>query len=297
MKSTTAESLLFLLLIQCCSSLVHLARSRNYDAYALHWENLLLDEHKEHVEELKLRRKNWSRSRLEASGMSIFNAAAEPDTEVFGDKIVRIYKHGETRLRDRFTRGDVLVLTPEIGIGGRDPIPREGLVVDVGKDWISLGVGPSWPLGLWELRRQAGAYIVRLDRTAPQAPLKAQRSALGRLRKGEAGEAAALMAKLFEDPANAEVMSSQIASHYISQDLDKQIMRAMEQAIGATSFEPNQSQKDAITWALQRQLALIRGPPGTGKTRVAALLVSYQPYCVSLCNPNLATMTKRKRII
>ena len=274
MKSTTAQSFLFLLLIQCCSSLVHITRSRNYDAYALHWENLLLEEHRENVDELKLRRKNWSRSRLEASGMTIFNAAAEPDTEVFGDKIVKIYKHGETRLRDRFTRGDVLVLTPEIGIGGRDPIPREGLVVDVGKDWISLGVGPSWPLGLWELRRQAGAFIVRLDRTAPQAPLKAQRNALARLRKGEAGEAAALMAKLFEDPANAEVMSSQIASHYISQDLDKQITRAMEQAIKATSFEPNQSQKDAITWALQRQLALIRGPPGTGKTRVAALLVS-----------------------
>jgi len=274
MKSTTAQSLLVLLLIQCCSSLVHLASSRNYDAYALHWESLLLEEHRENVDELKLRRKNWSRSRLEASGMSIFNAAAEPDTEVFGDKIVRIYKHGETRLRDRFTRGDVLVLTPEIGIGGRDPIPRESLVVDVGKDWISLGVGPSWPLGLWELRRQAGAYIVRLDRTAPQAPLKAQRGALGRLRKGEAGEAAALMAKLFEDPANAEIMSSQVASHYNSKDLDKKIMRAMEQAIVATSFEPNQSQKDAITWALQRQLALIRGPPGTGKTRVAALLVS-----------------------
>jgi hypothetical protein len=274
MKSTTTESLLFLLLIHCCSSLVHITRSRNYDAYALHWENLLLEEHRENVDELKLRRKNWSRSRLEASGMTIFNAVAEPDTEVFGDKIVKIYKHGETRLRDKFTRGDVLVLTPEIGIGGRDPIPREGLVVDVGKDWISLGVGPSWPLGLWELRRQAGAFIVRLDRTAPQAPLKAQRNALARLRKGEAGEAASLMAKLFEDPANAEVMSSQIASHYMSQDLDTQIMRAMEQAIKATSFEPNQSQKDAITWALQRQLALIRGPPGTGKTRVAALLVS-----------------------
>lgn len=148
MKSNVAQSLLFLLLSQCCSSLVHFTNG-NYDAYALQWENVLLEEHRETVDELKSRRKNWSRSRLEASGMSIFDAYAEPDTEVFGDKIVRVYKFGETRLRDRFTKGDVLVLTPEVGLGGRDPIPREGLVVDVGKDWISLGVGNSWPLGLW----------------------------------------------------------------------------------------------------------------------------------------------------
>ena len=116
--------------------------------------------------------------------------------------------------------------------------------------------------------------MVRLDRTAPQAPLKAQRNALERLRKGKAGEGAALMARAFQEPANAEAMSSQIPSHFISEDFDEQIMQALDQAIKAASFKPNQSQKDAITWALKQKVALIRGPPGTGKTRVAALLVS-----------------------
>ena len=42
----------------------------------------------------------------------------------------------------------------------------------------------------------------------------------------------------------------------------------------AGGFEPNKSQEDAIAWALARSVSLIRGPPGTGKTRCASLLVS-----------------------
>lgn len=244
------------------------------DSYCFHWGNLLYEEYRENAQELKSRRKNWSRSRLESSGMTIFNASAEPETEVFGEKIVRVYKYGETRFRDRFNRGDVLTLTPEMSYAGKDPVPREGLVVDVGKDWISLGVGPSWPAGLWEMRRTTGAYLLRLDRTAPKAPLKAQTSALQRLRKGQAGEAARLMAQFFADPNSAEVVSSTLPKHFAEENIEEQILRALEEAIGYTSFEPNDSQKDAIVWALQKNMALIRGPPGTGKTRVAALLIS-----------------------
>ena len=40
------------------------------------------------------------------------------------------------------------------------------------------------------------------------------------------------------------------------------------------TFEPNQSQIDAISYALQRHISLIRGPPGTGKTRCAAILIA-----------------------
>ena len=223
---------------------------------------------------MKARRKNWTRGRLEASGMSLFDAAAEPDTELFGDKIVKIYKYGETRLRDRFTKGDVLVLTPEISVGGRDPVPRECLVVDVGKDWMSLGVGSSWPNGLWELRRTAGAFLVRIDRTAGKAPLKAQIQALDRLRKNHAGEAASMMANLFTNSTDHVDMTSQPPTHFCSENLETQILQAIEDANESTKFEPNQSQKDAIAWALQRRISLIRGPPGTGKTRVAALLIA-----------------------
>ena len=244
------------------------------DSYAFHWEHLLSEEYQEQVQDLKLKRKTWSPSRLEASGMSILKANAEPDSELYGEKIVRIYKYGETNLRNKFNRGDVLVLTPEMGYQGKDPMPREGLVVDVGKDWLTMGVGASWPQGLWEMRKSAGAYLVRIDRTAPQAPLKAQKTSLQRLRKGIAGDAAKSLAELYVDPSNAQEIGNRIPAHFNVDNLQDEVEQALNKAINATSFQPNESQKEAILWGLQKNIAMIRGPPGTGKTRVAALLIS-----------------------
>ena len=50
-------------------------------------------------------------------------------------------------------------------------VPRECCVVDAGADWLTLGVGSSWPAGLWEARRRPGSFRVALERAAPQAPL------------------------------------------------------------------------------------------------------------------------------
>lgn len=233
------------------------------NAYVSHWENLLTLEHQEKVAEYSIRRKTWSPARLEESGMSILGASAEPDSELFGEKIVRINKKGAC-LRNRFTRGDVLVMRHE---GGPETVPRECLVVDVGKDWITVGVGATWPSRLWESRKILGSFRVRLDRTAPQAPLRTQRLALDLIRRGKAGDAAALLADLFSNNTNTPIS-------FASQKLEEQTREALRKAKGVTSFEPNESQEETIIWALQRRLSLIRGPPGTGKTRAAALLIS-----------------------
>jgi hypothetical protein len=265
--------LAFLMLTRGCASLLQASSRGNAVAeYAAYWEHLLLTEYQETAAELRERRKTWSRQRLEESGMSIFGAVAEPESELFGEKIVRIYKRGEMRFRDRYTRGDVLLLTPVAA--SVDPIPRECLIVDVGKDWLTAGVGRSWPPGLWEARKLPGFYQVRLDRASPQAPLRAQRSAFDRMRKEDAGNVATLMADLFHDSVDASTLTSAVPSRFGGVEIEEDARKALKEAKKATSFEPNQSQEDAIAWSLQRSISLIRGPPGTGKTRVAALLIS-----------------------
>lgn len=262
--------------VKLCSALTQQASTsinrQILSDYWFHWNQLLVDEYQETSEQLKEQRRRWSQRRLEQSGLSIFGAYAEPDSDVLGEKIVRVVKKGERYLRDRFSKGDVLLMTalmPDM-----DTIPRECLVTDVGEDWLTVGVGPSWPKGLYEFRRQVGAYRVRMDRAAPQAPLKFQQRALELLRKGEAGSAAKLVASLFAGEEDATDLAAECPTRLQFQvDLDEAIQDAIKQSTETISFTPNQSQKDAIAWALQRTISLIRGPPGTGKTRTAALLV------------------------
>jgi hypothetical protein len=245
----------------------------SFSGYASYWENLLLEEYHEAAAELRDKRKSWSPSRLESSGLAILNACAEPDSDILGEKIVRIIKRSPNKskassLRDKFTKGDVLVLTPMVAIA--DPIPRECLVTDVGKDWLLVGVGPTWPKGLYEARKQAGYYRVRVDRAAPQTPLRSQKKALETLRNGHAGSAANLLVKLFY---NHTKDAQNLASHlprYLTMDddhsEDEKIQSALQQglqdAMNITNFNPNKSQQDVIGWALQRTISLIRGPPG-----------------------------------
>lgn len=263
-------------------------------AYAMYWENILLQEHQQTVADFRERRRSWSRSRLEETGMSIFGAAAEPDSDLLGEKIVRIRidrrglslnktggSHAHSNLDDKFTRGDVLLMTGTRN--EKDNMSRDCLVVDVGKDWLNVAVGATWPVGLWEARKHPGACLVRLDRTAPIAPLRAQRTALDLVRRGKAGEAAELLANLRTDnnidDQNKEWTERASTCPFRFKHLDslafqQSLENALVEAKQATTFTPNKSQEEAILGALTKKISLIQGPAGTGKSRVAALLVS-----------------------
>ena len=351
---------------KCCSSSQN-TKQPNVEGYVRHWEHLLQEEHHAAVLELKEQRSTWSRQRLEASGVTMFDASAEPDSELFGEKLVRVYLEGgmnnvinnnrnnnnnartsnknmHRNWRDIYTRGDVLIMTPTSitsssssrrpgfpssrprrrrrqGGGKRSSsnnsnnraLPREVCVVDVGRDWMTVSVGPSWPAGLWESRKQVGEYQVRLDRTVPQSTLIAQKRALDLVRRNKAGRAANLLMSIYDDDNNnnnnnnnsgdhrrvsetgkqddnvqssvkmtADDAASQVPSHLRQllegnpslSLLDSVIAQAVTSAKVKSAFQPNSSQEDAIAWALGRSLSLIRGPPGTGKTVCAALLIS-----------------------
>lgn len=184
--------------------------------------------------------------------MSVFGAYAEPESDLFGDKIVRVVKHGETNFRDKFGRGDVLMLTTN----EEDELPRECLVIDVGGHWLTMGVGPTWPTGLWEARKIPGRFLVRLDRSAPQSPLRAQRSALAMVRQGKAGETAHYLERSFSSSTDDGEVAASLYS-------ESEVRTAMNQVFQRVAkFHPNASQQHAICWSLQRNVSIIRGPPG-----------------------------------
>ena len=260
-------------------------------AYSAYWGELLGREYREATSQLKERRAKWPRGRLESSGLVIFDADASPETDLFGEKIVRVSKPGAAALADRFSRGDVLVMSqsdrrPAWSRAATRFAPRECCVVETGDDWVSVSVGLSWPVGLWEARRRPGSFGVRLDRVAPQGPLKAQREALRLAETGAAGGAAALLASdqasvaqaaaappaRFADGAALTIDGPRAAS--VEEAIDRAVAQAKSLSRSQKRLVPNESQEEVLKWALGRRLSLVRGPPGTGKTRTAALLIS-----------------------
>lgn len=148
--------------------------------------------------------------------------------------------------------------------------------MDVGTDYLTLGVGNTWPSGVMEMRKH-DLYRARLDKSLSAVPLRAQITGLELLRKGNAGMVPEVLARLFYDDAEAlGTARGPPRGLYECENggMEERIARATEEAAKETSFEPNPSQREAVVSALSRTLGLIRGPPGTGKTRCCALLIA-----------------------
>ena len=127
----------------------------------------------------------------------------------------------------------------------------------------------------------ASSFLVsKYEPNLSTVPLRAQRVGLDRVRRGEAGGAANLLVRLYYNEKYSLDAAREAPSHFDTADddddrgLDEQIASAMEEAMSQTSFKPNASQQEAVRWALKRRIGMIRGPPGTGKTRCSALLIS-----------------------
>ena len=64
------------------------------------------------------------------------------------------YYYCESLEREMFHRGDVILVTPQISFRGkgRTIYSKEGIVTDVGSNYITIGTGSSYPPGLIEMR-------------------------------------------------------------------------------------------------------------------------------------------------
>ena len=120
-----------------------------------------------------------------------------------------------------------------------------------------------------ELRKH-DSYRVRLDRSLSNVPLKVQRLALDELRKGNAGVVAGELVRLFYEQ-NVSYSGQDCVLH------DEQLVTTTLDEVSREidDFKPNESQREAVVWALSRRLGLIRGPPGDATVCRVCLAIGY----------------------
>ena len=117
--------------------------------------------------------------------------------------------------------------------------------------------------------RKHDNYNVRLDKSISTVPLRAQRLSLEKLRKGRAGYAANSIVQLFYESSRKYLDAAKEMPSHFSDDMEKtkpfdsRVNHALKEAISHMTFQPNESQQKAVSWALKRKISIIRGPPGT----------------------------------
>ena len=145
----------------------------HHEAYLplIQWE---LDDELDATDE---RLRNWSRAKLAAHGLALFDLRARPDGWLFGQRIVKLELDGRADMgQHRFRQGDIVMLSRGDPIGEK---PIEAIVSDRSRNRIRI-VMPELPSGV-----RSGYW--RIDRAANKVAFDRMRDALNSIFEEEGG--------------------------------------------------------------------------------------------------------------